>query len=104
MRACVLSCVCACYTFESAKLDFDAHTMSFTAMAIQINVFFMYTRQVTLHPIEMKVFVCFAAICLLALAMAREEDTDEPPAARQVRAPKGVWLFDFHCEKLHIED
>ena len=112
---CVHACVrvCACYAFESAYVDYDAH-MSFTAMEIQINVFFMYTRQVTIHSIEMKVVVCFAAICFLALAMAREEDTDWPPApkptqkddspaARQVRAPKGVWLFYLHCEKSHIE-
>ena len=115
VRAYVLSCVrvCACYAFESVYVDYDAH-MSFTAMEIQINVF-MYTRQVTIHPIEMKVVVCFAAICFLALAMAHEEDTDWPPApkptqkddspaARQARAPKGVCLFYLHCEKLHTED
>ena len=31
-----------------------------------------YTIQVTIHPIRMKVFVCFAAICFLSLVVVQD--------------------------------
>ena len=65
----------------------------------------MYTIQVTIYPIRMKVFVCFAAICFLALVMAQEEDVDESPAVRMPRSRAGVFLFGLYIiifyEKFH---
>ena len=60
----------------------------------------IYTRQVTIHPIEMKVVVFFAAICFLALAMAQEEDTDWPPAPKPRRNICGC-LFALSYEKFY---
>ena len=42
-----------------------------------------------IHPIGMKVFVCFAAICFLALVVAQEEDVD----VGEVREARGG-IFD----------
>ena len=56
----------------------------------------MYAIQVTIHPSRMKVFVCFAAICFLALVIAQEEDVDDSPAVRMPSRNRGVFLFGLY--------
>ena len=53
-----------------------------------------FVEQVTCHIIIMKVFIVFAAICFLAVAMAQEEDEDVHDAAiREARMAKGIFCL-----------
>ena len=61
-----------------------------------------FVEQVTCHIINMKVFIVFAAICFLAVAMAQEGEEDEEgdeyvhdAAIREARGARGIlfWLL-----------
>ena len=67
-----------------------------------------FVEQVTCHIINMKVFIVFAAICFLAVAMAQEGGEEEgkeyvnDAAIREARLSKGVCVCVRACVRVCV--